>query len=116
MTYAVHQCAGFAVNPRKEHGEAVKGALSTRTTGYVMRTNIEKFHVWAYADFSGNWILDESMEDADTASRTGYVIAAQLCGNLNCEQTLHSAPARANTLLQVNRYAKFFRSCASYRR
>jgi hypothetical protein len=84
IAYAVHQCARFAANPRKEHGEAVKGIgrylKGTRTLGYVVRPNNDQFQVWADADFSGNWIQDESMEEADTArSRTGYVIAFLGC-------------------------------------
>jgi hypothetical protein len=73
IAYAVHQCARFAVNPRKEHGEAVKRIgrylKGTRTMGYVMRPNNEQFQLWADADFSGNW----------TRSRTGYVIAFLGC-------------------------------------
>jgi hypothetical protein len=84
IAYAVHQCARFAANPRKEHGEAVKGIgrylKGTRTLGYVVRPNNDQFQVWADADFSGNWIQDESMKEADTArSRTGYVIAFLGC-------------------------------------
>jgi hypothetical protein len=40
-----------------------------------MRKSDDSFQVWVDADFCGNWIKEESMEDPDTArSRTGYVV------------------------------------------
>jgi hypothetical protein len=79
ISYAVHQCARFTSNPRKEHGEAVKRIgrylKGTRDRGFVMQQSDEQFRVWVDADFSGNWSNEESMDDPDTArSCTGYLV------------------------------------------
>jgi hypothetical protein len=45
-----------------------------------MQPTDDQFKVWVDADFSGNWIKEESMEDSDTArSRTGYIVAFLGC-------------------------------------
>jgi hypothetical protein len=45
-----------------------------------MKPTADHFRVWADADFSGNWISEESKEDSSTArSRTGYIVTFLGC-------------------------------------
>ncbi len=84
IAYAVHQCARFAANPKKEHGEAVKRIgrylRGNRDKGIVLKLSDDSFEVWANADFSGNWLKEEAMDDSATArSRSGYYITYLGC-------------------------------------
>jgi hypothetical protein len=79
IAYAVHQCARFSIDPRKEHGEAVRRIgrylKATRDKGIIIALQDEDFKVFADSDFSGNWNKKEAEFDPDTArSRTGYII------------------------------------------
>jgi hypothetical protein len=74
-----------------------------------MRPNNDQLQVWANADFSGDWIQDESMEEADTArSWTGYVIAFLGCSimwksQLQTEIALSSCESKYIALSQALR-------------
>jgi hypothetical protein len=115
IAYAVHQCARFSSNPRKEHGEAVKRIgrylKGTRDRGFVMKPTDDQFRVWADADFSGNWIREESTEDSSTArSRTGYIIAFLGCpilwkSQIQTEIALRSCESEYIALSQALRTA-----------
>ncbi len=79
IAYAVHQCARFSANPRKEHGQAVKWLgrylRGTHDKGIFLKLDDNNFEVWADADFAGNWVKEDAPWDKDTArSRSGYVI------------------------------------------
>jgi Reverse transcriptase (RNA-dependent DNA polymerase) len=79
ISYAVHQCARFASDPKKEHGKAVtwigRYLAATRDKGLVFKPTEQSFDCYVDADFSGNWDKQEAPSDSDTArSRTGYVI------------------------------------------
>jgi len=80
ISYAVHQCARFAANPKKEHGDALRWLgrylKGTRDKGVIYHP-VEGKHLEVYvdADFSGNWDPQEAASDRDTArSRHGYTI------------------------------------------
>ena len=54
----------------------------TRNKGIYLRPTDDSFVVWADADFSGNWKLDddETTNNADTArSRSGYIVSYLGC-------------------------------------
>ena len=80
LAYAVHQCARFSIDPKTEHGNAVKWIgrylKGTSDKGYFMRPDPTKgLEVYVDADFAGNWDKELAGEDIDTArSRFGYII------------------------------------------
>jgi len=80
----VHQCARFSINPKKEHGNAIKWLgrylRGTRDKGICIHPKNNTFRVWADADFSGNWNAETAMDHPDTArSRSGYIISYLGC-------------------------------------
>ena len=84
LAQAVHQCARFSADPRREHGEAVKWIgrylAGTRDKGLILKPTDDSFDVYADADFSGNWDAKVALEDRDTArSRHGYVVLYAGC-------------------------------------
>ena len=80
IAYATHQCARFSIDPRVEHGLAVKWIgrylLGTRDKGYIIKPDPSRgLEVYVDADLSGNWDKDLAGIDPDTArSRHGFVI------------------------------------------
>ena len=85
IAYAVHQCARFASNPRKSHGDAIihlaKYLRNTQEKGLILSPSAKHgLEVYADADFSGSWIKHEAQDDPDTAkSRSGYAIKYAEC-------------------------------------
>jgi hypothetical protein len=84
IAVALHQCARFSANPKKEHGQAVRYIgrylAGTRDKGLIIRPTEQSFDVFVDADFSGNWDPEGASTDMDTAkSRTGYVITYAGC-------------------------------------
>jgi Reverse transcriptase (RNA-dependent DNA polymerase) len=84
IAYAVHQCARFAANPKKEHTQAVKligrYLLGTRDKGIICTPNNESILCFADAGFAGDWNADIAEKDASTArSRTGFLITYAGC-------------------------------------
>lgn len=84
IAYAVHQCARFSHDPKKEHGQAVRWIgrylAGTKHQGIIYKPNDTSFECYVDADFMGNWDPEgELLKDPDTArSRSGYV--AMLAG------------------------------------
>jgi len=79
ISYAVHQCACFSINPRASHMEAVLRIgmylLSTQDKGLIMAPKEHSFDCWVDADFAGNWSKDCDPLDVDNVrSRSGYII------------------------------------------
>jgi hypothetical protein len=78
ISYITHQCARYAVSPRKEHGEGryLKG---TRDKGLILHPDGRSgLKVYVDADFVGNW--DAQDTDHDSArSRHGYIIKYNGC-------------------------------------
>jgi hypothetical protein len=79
IAYAVHQCARFSIDPRKEHGLAImwigRYLKGTRDKGIILKPKDNSFDVFCDADFAGNWDRDDAEHDPDTArSRSGYII------------------------------------------
>ena len=65
ISYATHQCARFAADPSKEHGEAIRWLgrylHTTKDKGMICTPNKSQgLRVYVYADFAGNWTCDES--------------------------------------------------------
>jgi hypothetical protein len=79
ISYAVHQCARFASDPKQSHAQAVKYIgrylLGTREEGIILNPKDQSLDVWVDADFCGNWDPKYADVDPSTAkSRTGYII------------------------------------------
>ena len=78
--YAIHQCARFCVDPKVEHGKAVKWIgrylKGTQDKGIIMKADPTKgLEVMVDADFAGAWDKELAGQDMDTArSRHGFVI------------------------------------------
>jgi hypothetical protein len=85
IAYATHQCARFCIDPKKEHGKAVKWIgrylLATKDKGLILRPDPSKaLECYADADFAGNWHKEDAEIDIDTArSRTGYLVTFAGC-------------------------------------
>ena len=85
ISYAVHQCARFSAQPKKEHGDAIRHIVrylkSTIGKGMIYKPDPSKsFEVYVDADFCGSWDKDIAHYDPDTArSRHGYVIMHAGC-------------------------------------
>ena len=113
ISYAVHQCARFSADPKKEHGDAIKWLgrylKGTRDRGIILNPNKEGFECFVDADFSGNWDSKVASSDADTArSRTGYVVKFNGCpilwaSKLQTEISLSSTEAEYVALSQSMR-------------
>ena len=84
ISYIAHQCARFSIDPKKEHGDAIRWVgrylLGTKDKGTIIRPDPAKdMEVFVDADFAGNWDPGESL-DRDTArSRHGYIITYKGC-------------------------------------
>ena len=86
ISFATHQCAGFAAVPKKSHTRAVcwlgRYLLHSRKKGMRFRADITRgLEVFVDASFAGNWDKkDAQTGDRDTArSRHGYIILYYGC-------------------------------------
>jgi len=113
ISYAVHQCARFSVNPQRCHELAVK-----RIVRYLKGTNTQGFHLrpaterrldcYVDADFTGNWTPATSHDPNSVKSRTGYVILFASCpvlwaSKLQSEIALSTTEAEYIALSQAMR-------------
>ena len=108
-------CARFSVDPREEHGRAVKRIgrylRGTRDKGIYMKLDDDNFEVWADADYAGNWSLQDAPTEPDTArSRSGYLIKYLGCpimwkSQLQTEIALSTTEAEYICLSQALRKA-----------
>ena len=84
LTYAVHQCARFSHDPKREHGEAVKRIgrylKGTADKGLIMQPDHEQLlDLHVDASFAGDWDKEIAATDPVTAqSRHGYIL--RYCG------------------------------------
>jgi len=79
ISYAVHQCARFSIDPKVTHTEAVlrigQYLLATRDKGFIMAPKSHLFDCWVDADFAGNWAKECDPFDIDNVrSRSGFII------------------------------------------
>jgi len=85
ISFAVHQCARFVSEPKREHGEAVRWLArylkGTKDKGTILRPIEGKdLEVFVDASFCGDWCPEEAAMDRDTArSRHGYIIQYAGC-------------------------------------
>ncbi|GAX15565.1 hypothetical protein FisN_3Hu032 [Fistulifera solaris] len=84
IAYAVHQCARFSKETRKEHGDAARWLgrylLGTKDKGMILKPDLSKsFEVFVDADFCGNYHRDESHDPDNVRSRHGYIITYAGC-------------------------------------
>ena len=79
LAYAIHQCARYSTNPRKEHGDAVRCIgrylLGTPRKGLILRPDLARsFEVFVDSDFCDNWHKQYAGETDSVRSRHGYII------------------------------------------
>jgi hypothetical protein len=85
ISYAVHQIARFASNPKQSHANAVKYLCrylsATKDKGIIMKPDRSKsFEVHVDCGFAGDWVPEDAMNDPSTAkSRTGYIVSYGGC-------------------------------------
>jgi hypothetical protein len=84
ISYAVHQCARFTADPKREHNKAMKTIgrylAGTKNLGIICKINSSGLECYSDADFAGNWNTTDAEHDDSTArSRTGYVIRYAGC-------------------------------------
>jgi hypothetical protein len=79
IAFATHQCARFQIDPREQHGKAVKwlgrylGGNCDK--GIILKPKEQSFDIWVDADFAGAYDNEYVLEDDNTVrSRTGYII------------------------------------------
>jgi hypothetical protein len=83
LSYSVHQCARFSINPKMVHERAVKRIvrylMSTTDRGIIYEPDSTKgLECFVDADFIGNW-RPGSTDRSNCLSRTGYVITYASC-------------------------------------
>jgi hypothetical protein len=84
ISYITHQCARFAVNPKKEHGEAIKWLgrylKGTCDKGLILRPDgVSGLEVYVDADFVGNWDPQDTLSRGTARSRHGYIVKYNNC-------------------------------------
>jgi hypothetical protein len=84
ISYAVHQCARFASNPKKSHANAIRQIvrylIGTENQGIIMDPVGSDFVVAVDSDFAGSWNRETADTDTMTAkSRSGHVIVYAGC-------------------------------------
>ena len=83
ISYITHQCARFSVDPRKEHGDAIRWLgrylKGTKSKGTIFRPDPKRgLEVYVDADFAGNFDKDDPSRDT-ARSRHGYYILLHGC-------------------------------------
>ena len=84
ISYAVHQCARFCSDPKKEHGQAIKWLgrylLETRDKGTILKPKMDKeLEVYVDADFAGNFDPKDTLSRDTARSRNGYFVMYKTC-------------------------------------
>jgi hypothetical protein len=85
ISYAVHQCARFSLDPRQSHDVAVRYIArylaGTKTRGLHLSPNAKQSHeCYVNASHAGDWKQQSAADDPSTAkSRTGYIITFANC-------------------------------------
>jgi hypothetical protein len=79
IAFAVHQCARFAHNPKKSHGQALKRIgrylLGTKNKGMIMKPNNEyRLDCYVDSDYAGLWNHEDVHDPICVRSRTGFVL------------------------------------------
>jgi hypothetical protein len=79
IAYAVHQCAKFSAEPKRQHGEAIRWIArylkGTRDKGIILTPDADKqLEVYVDADFACNWDPEETDHKDTARSRHGYFI------------------------------------------
>jgi hypothetical protein len=84
LAFAVHQCARFAADPKRQHEKAllkILRYLKGTPNGGLIITPRKALGLECYvdADFAGGWCKDTSHDPASVLSRSGYVIRLYGC-------------------------------------
>ena len=84
ISYAVHQCARFTSDPKKEHGNAVRWLgrylRQTKDKGTILKPDPSKdLEVYVDADFAGNYDKNDTQNRDTARSRHGYIIMYKGC-------------------------------------
>jgi hypothetical protein len=106
ISCAIHQCARFSSNPRKEHGEAVKRIgrylKGTRNLGFIMTPTEDHFQVCQMTILAGigqeRKVWSIQTRHAQEQGISLLFSDVRLRGSRNCKRRSLQAPAKANTL------------------
>jgi Reverse transcriptase (RNA-dependent DNA polymerase) len=84
IAYITHQCAISAVNPKVEHGDAIKWLgrylKGTRDKGLILNPDgTSGLYLYVDADFVGNWDPEDTQSRDSARSRHGYIIKYNGC-------------------------------------
>ena len=84
IAYIVHQCARFTLDPKVEHGEALKWLgrylIGTKDKGTILKPQDGKdLEVYVDASFAGDWDPADTGNPDTARSRHGYIIQYQGC-------------------------------------
>jgi hypothetical protein len=84
ISYISQQCARFAVEPKKEHREAIRWLRrylkGTCDKGLILKPDgVSGLEVYVDADFVGNWDPKDTMSRDSARSRHGYIIKFNNC-------------------------------------
>jgi len=114
LSYAVHQCARFAADPKQSHGAAVKRIgrylVGTRDKGIILDPRAHSFDCWVDASFVGDWNRVTADIDPSVAkSRTGYILAYGGCpivwaSKIQKEVALSTTEAEYNAMSESLRH------------
>jgi hypothetical protein len=80
ISYALHQCARLMIQPKEDHGKAIKWLgrylKATATKGLIFDPDKSSFQVYVDADFAGNWDKPTSGELLKEFHQAGHNITS----------------------------------------
>ena len=83
ITFAVHQCARFCNEPKKEHFMAVKRIVrylaGTQDKGLILAVQKPFIECFCDADFAGDWDKTDPEDPLNVKSCTGFIIKFANC-------------------------------------
>ena len=84
ISYIKYQCARFTSNQKSNHAKAIhwiaRYLKGTRKKGFVMKRDPTKgLEVYVDADFSGNWSMEDAINQDSARSQHGYIIKYMNC-------------------------------------
>ena len=79
IQFDFHQCSRFTYCPHDSHTKAIKQIVrylkATRENGLTFSTDVEmRLNMYADADFSGLYGIENEQDQVCVKSRTGYVL------------------------------------------
>ena len=91
ISYAMHQCARFSVDPRNKHADSIRWLgrylKGTKEKGTILQPKLGNvLEVFVDADFAGNWNKEEIYDRDKARFRHGFIIMYKGCPVLHKSQ------------------------------